>query len=971
MGDQKSLSQGSPQIPSKHPLRQFSKRVDPARESGLLSVEELTDAQKRALAGVNSVVQTLAAKHPEKKLSTRFSFLPRIRQETFNAVFLIDGARGSGKTAVLLQILEYWNRQARMLLSGTDSREVSSSDGDDRFKEVSSFISSEQARNFVLPVGLIELQPLPGSALILPYIATLFRRLVSEIEEGRFAYQSQDDDTVPKRERWRRFRELQPKSKERWSRLMTAAASWTNSFLKRAPSLDNEAYVMELEEQGLNSLDIRPSFEAFIDALVEDFQAEFNLDQPPYFVVAIDDADMNAEKSVELLHTVRTLRHSRVGYVLTGHSTLFLDMLRDHHLAALRSPLRDYAIGHKERFDLTSSVRAAQLAQDVFDKAIPERHRFMLTAREPERRLEAVRQTLALVEVALERPLLRYLQLDSVSPRAAGDKPEQTPDSASPEAEWNRRTIFALPSRVRGLRDLEDFVEHQWRRLVDLMLLRPAQSGSATTRTNAVPPTQGGDDATAHEPDPVDSYVADGAERKSGDTKKSTKNPTQTFPSSPTALPADQRATIGYALAALVVRKLWVDRISTSEIDRALHEPLRKNVRIENDRDGSFIVENTDIRSVALYRQYPEVQIAVELPNGRAGVLRANELFGYELTYRPSAEAVLLPPAVASAFILATDVAADSPYGEFQGQSRSPGAAGSLFVTAEFTTSNNIIVEFFWPLPDWDSYRDFDHFAFEWKTRIAGVGDAETLVNEYLWLALDIIRLSFERTHASATEPWEKEFTETGTRSLAKAIEGVRALKEALSGLRSSWNSAEREAYTWIEAGLRSLFWVESGLPDNVNEALAQLFVLTSANSEDSITDSRNRRNRHASDTWEGDVPNARVRMGKERGTPVHEADWYKDFEPSRVSESSSNREYYSFAVDASQPRGPKAGWREAFLWVYNDIFGSDEGSRPVSRSSAARSRGSSGKRIPVRGSTSQGTAVRKASRRKQSSRSR
>ena len=69
-------------------------------------------------------------------------FLPRVDVERLNHVVLIDGGRGSGKTAVLMTLLHVWARQVQR------KKDVPAFDSDERLRRLS-------AR--VVPIGLVDL----------------------------------------------------------------------------------------------------------------------------------------------------------------------------------------------------------------------------------------------------------------------------------------------------------------------------------------------------------------------------------------------------------------------------------------------------------------------------------------------------------------------------------------------------------------------------------------------------------------------------------------------------------------------------------------------------------------------------------------------------------------------------------------------------------------------------------------------
>jgi hypothetical protein len=247
----------------------------------------------------------------------------------------------------------------------------------------------------IIPVGLLDLHPLPPSTNLLFHIIGRFERVVEWLE---------GDSRAERRSAAWQFQgaEGELKSRTRWQSLLRAvAAGWDGNAKARWSRLDLEAYTLELEETERQRLNLVDTFAGFIDALASDFQSwrlgggrpgqvvrderdpagdvldrrragDHNKEKAPLFVLAVDDADMNPERSVELLDTVRMLWHPRVAFILTGDSELFVLGLIEHCLRQLRKPLRKQL---DEGGDAVDAPAIRQLANDIYDKVIPVGHR--------------------------------------------------------------------------------------------------------------------------------------------------------------------------------------------------------------------------------------------------------------------------------------------------------------------------------------------------------------------------------------------------------------------------------------------------------------------------------------------------------------------------------------------------------------------------------------------------------------------
>lgn len=355
----------------------------------MLTWHQLTQPQQQAVRAIVTSVREMLEDGPYVPGSEEeAAFLPRIDRRRTNHVFLIDGGRGSGKSSVLVTLLDAWAQAVR---AGAD---VAPSWPD-------ALRPAVPAR--VIPLGLVDLQPLdPDTNLlvhvvgqVLPLIETLEKR---DLRGSRDALLDHLPGESPCRQAWRNF-------------LDAAATGWDGTPARRRDALPLERHVAELEITERNRLQIAPAFRRLMDALWTSFQQERDELPGPVFVLAIDDADLNPRKSAELLMLLRWLWHPRLAFVLTGDSTLLLEMIE----VQLGRAVEDRASLKRPRLQ--------DLPPAILDKVIPVSQRFPLRGVHRHERRRALESALRLHggEHAVERarPLLALLdgsgqQLDAV-----------------------------------------------------------------------------------------------------------------------------------------------------------------------------------------------------------------------------------------------------------------------------------------------------------------------------------------------------------------------------------------------------------------------------------------------------------------------------------------------------------------------------------------------------------------------------
>jgi hypothetical protein len=236
----------------------------PQDEGGILDWSKL-DPQQRAAARKAHALFVERANRDDKPTapSRELTFLPRLDAHRRNHTVLIDGTRGSGKTAVMLRLLQDWSDRL------TEPGELKAP----LYKSESG--SSEETTPLksgavLVPVGLLDLEAVPPTANLATRIAGMFERVVAAIEprgtvsEPPSTWATLETDTLKSRQKWRDF-------------VSAAALEWDRSLERRRANIDPEAYAVEVEQAEIKGLRARDTFREFIDVLEADWQK-----WPPY-----------------------------------------------------------------------------------------------------------------------------------------------------------------------------------------------------------------------------------------------------------------------------------------------------------------------------------------------------------------------------------------------------------------------------------------------------------------------------------------------------------------------------------------------------------------------------------------------------------------------------------------------------------------------------------------------------------------
>ncbi|XXF77169.1 hypothetical protein P2318_29565 [Myxococcaceae bacterium GXIMD 01537] len=376
--------------------------------------QELTQRQKQVARLVHEWMLNFVETTPQRAEQHERGPFSWSEGEVYRSpnVVLIDGTRGSGKTSVMLTLLELWRRPIRHRLDlgpwGTREDEEGTPPRAAAPQPVTSVeVPWEQAwdaepewvRWNLIPVRPLDLHPLPREASLFAWIASRLLRFAELDEEDSESGERSDEDIGPARPiaSWNPDVEHEPKSRRAWRDFIRDAASgWDSNLEQRKASLDPEAYAVELEQAETARHTIAESWQRFVDAVLDDTHARFGglIRKDARLIIPIDDAEMNPGRTVEVLNAVRVLWHPRVVFLLAGDSRLFIKMLRLQQYGDLREKLHGGSLQPQEFQSIESRPSAHELAVQAYDKSIPPGQRFSVDEMLPEERVRFLRRFL-------------------------------------------------------------------------------------------------------------------------------------------------------------------------------------------------------------------------------------------------------------------------------------------------------------------------------------------------------------------------------------------------------------------------------------------------------------------------------------------------------------------------------------------------------------------------------------------------
>ena len=440
-----------------------SARPSHTSEAGVVDLPALTTDQRAAAERIlERLAETARMSWTPRPADEGQRYLPRIDRVRHNNVFLIDGARGSGKTTLMLTLLDclsapLWGRAPTAAFKAMKDQH----DWGTHFDSV-------------VPLEIVDLQPLPRSTNLILHLLGRLQLLIESLQPG-----SVEERRAP----WHPGGGAMPSS-QRWKDLLRAIATgWDGNVRQRSSQLDPEAYVFEMEMAERERLDVFFQFQLFMDTVITDID-RFGLRRGPHaplLVIPVDDADMNPMLSVHLLELFRVLYHPRLVFLVAGDSALFQASLHNYVLSALYEPVRGLDEAVRAHPAPGASEQTYRLPVAIYDKVIPRGRRFALPALSPAERLYRLSDR-DMQGVPVPVPDMGLAPRSDVSAAEALDIEVESENPAPypwllPDRARRKETVptvldylavgaeaaAALPSAMRGLADFDDWLLEQKR----------------------------------------------------------------------------------------------------------------------------------------------------------------------------------------------------------------------------------------------------------------------------------------------------------------------------------------------------------------------------------------------------------------------------------------------------------------------------------------------------------------------------
>jgi hypothetical protein len=268
-------------------------------------------------------------------------------------VLLLDGGRGTGKTSLLLTLVDRWR-----LGQITDEQRKRIADA---YKGRNSQL--ESIPNYLKVLPILDFDPLPPGVPLLAGIVQAWRPLAKDFDYLSGKLDDCDDSSETLMDLWHRLFQF-------------AAVGWSN--ISGNKSLIEQ--ILDRQEQVQDWQRFRDQWQNFVNKVFEVgtcIAGPHKLRANSVFVIMIDDVDLQVERIRELLPALRMLYHPRVAFIIAADRYHMTDMLEVDFRGQQRK------IGYLQTQPLPEEVRISErwprtLAKASFQKVFRPRNSWRL-----------------------------------------------------------------------------------------------------------------------------------------------------------------------------------------------------------------------------------------------------------------------------------------------------------------------------------------------------------------------------------------------------------------------------------------------------------------------------------------------------------------------------------------------------------------------------------------------------------------
>ncbi|MEM7476377.1 MAG: hypothetical protein AAF483_15395 [Planctomycetota bacterium] len=289
--------------------KEQSKALDLLRlrpEAGCIGWKTLNESQRDAFRRVLYMLEEAIEHIPDGEDLLSHEYPSLVQPYRSSRVAFINGTRGSGKSSVMLSLIEATIKETGQIPYVSKRPE--------KFEK-----ALRTAHKHVIWLEPIDLDPLPSPFSLIPSILDRVKQALTRLKSSRGKGSSIElneyESTIA-------FQNL----------YVHAALAWDSNIEARKAELDPESYAIEMQSTNESRLSFNQQFDNLLVELTKTQFSRLGFEKP-LFVVPIDDFDLHPRASQQILRMLRMLATPRVFYLLLGDVQI-LELMSDLNISS-------------------------------------------------------------------------------------------------------------------------------------------------------------------------------------------------------------------------------------------------------------------------------------------------------------------------------------------------------------------------------------------------------------------------------------------------------------------------------------------------------------------------------------------------------------------------------------------------------------------------------------------------------------
>lgn len=299
-----------------------------------LTLEQLSEHEIATILTIERQLQMQEPRNSKDKKSEK-PYLASVQARSPN-VLLLDGARGTGKTSLLLTMAHRWIIGSNREFAQSASSNVRSDARENSIKNVRSTYR-ETIPYRIHPLRILDFDPIPQQMPLIAGIVDAWRPIVATYDELIGMPMDLDHEAESLEDRWEQL-------------FRVAAVGW--SAVPAPKGLLEQ--VLDRQEQVRDWQGLGQRWQQFVTEVIKrgkGLKEPHRLVDDPIFVIMIDDVDLQVERIRELLPALRLLYHPNVSFLVAADwdhlvDTLTTDFVGQHNRLASRGSADQSTLGN-------------------------------------------------------------------------------------------------------------------------------------------------------------------------------------------------------------------------------------------------------------------------------------------------------------------------------------------------------------------------------------------------------------------------------------------------------------------------------------------------------------------------------------------------------------------------------------------------------------------------------------------------